>query len=47
MMSTDTAATTARPSAGGGAHTIQATNAKTAEAMTAGTNHAATESARR
>ena len=47
MMSTDTAATTARPSAGAGAQIIQAANARAAEAMTAGTNHAATESASR
>ena len=34
MMSTETAATTARPSAGAGAQIIQAANAMAAEAMT-------------
>ena len=47
MMSTDTAATTASPSAGAGAQIIQAANAMAAEAMTAGTNQAATTSTRR
>src|ERR1019366_6408511 len=37
MMSTDTAATTASPSAGAGAQIIQATNVVAAEAMTGGT----------
>src|SRR5665213_4314907 len=45
MMSTDTAATTASPSAGAGAQIIQAANVMAAEDMTAGTNQAATESA--
>ena len=47
MISTDTAATTASPSAGAGAQIIQAANAMTAEAITAGTNQAATTSTRR
>lgn len=38
MMRTDTAATTARPSTGAGAHVSQATNARAAAAMTAGTS---------
>ena len=47
MISTDTAATTARPSAGAGAQIIQAANAAAADTMTAGTNQPAAESARR
>ncbi|MNT29614.1 hypothetical protein D3C72_1653640 [compost metagenome] len=46
MISTDTAATKAMPSAGSGANRYQAAKVRTAMAMTAGTNQPVTRSTR-